>query len=315
MRYALLMVLATMVAATAVIAIKLSMVPPSWLAVGRLTVATAVLLPIFAHLWCKPHPGFGWKELLRGCLPGFFLGLHFISWNYGARMTVASNATLLVNFVPVAMPLLLVFLAREHLGKRETIGTIVATAGVLTLVGADFQFNREYFLGDVVCFLSMTVYACYLALGRRNRDIPHLVFYLVPVYASAALTCLVVALITEADFLGQSLSLQEWGIIAYLGLLPTVVGHSLFNLCLKHLRGQQVGLLNQTQFLWATILGFLILKEVPTPAFYPAAALMTAGAAIALRQRRVPPQKGFTGAETPRKHARPVDPRLTQTEE
>ena len=43
----------------------------------------------------------------------------------------AANATLIVNFVPVAMPFLLYFQLRERISRAEAGGTAIAFAGGL----------------------------------------------------------------------------------------------------------------------------------------------------------------------------------------
>ena len=80
------------------------------------------------------------------------LRLHFITWIAGARMTPAANSTLIVNIVPVVMPLLLWLFAREKLTPRETWATGIATVGLAVLFAADFRISREHFRGDTICF-------------------------------------------------------------------------------------------------------------------------------------------------------------------
>lgn len=298
MSYIFLMLLATLVASSSVIAIKLSTLDPTVLAATRLVVATLALLPSF--LWLARAHRSRWKfsDMWLSVPAGVFLAVHFISWNLGARLTIASNASLLVNFVPLAMPILLWFIAREALSRREVVGTVVALVGVGILLVADYQLNRQYFLGDLVCLGSMLTYAAYLVFGRRHRNVPHLLLYLVPVYGVAALVSLGASLVMVPEALPEVMVPREFLLALYMGLGPTVVGHSLFNLCLKHLRGQQIGLLNQAQFLWATVMAWLILAEVPNWSFVPAALLLSAGAVVALGQRKGPPGKPFSGAES-----------------
>jgi drug/metabolite transporter (DMT)-like permease len=65
-------------------------------------------------------------------------------------------------------------------------------------------------------------------------------------------------------------------------LVPTVIGHSLLNYSLRHFRGQVVGLSNFSQPLFAGVLAFLVLSEVPDPIIYPAGVLIAIGVTIAL---------------------------------
>jgi len=77
-----------------------------------------------------------------------------------------------------------------------------------------------------------------------------------------------------------------------LALIPTVLGHSIINWAFKQFRGQVVSTLSLTQFIFAGIIGYLVLGEKPTPAFYAAAILAAGGTMIVIRGRRraAPPE-------------------------
>lgn len=277
---------------TAVIAIKLSSVHPATLSAARMVVAVGVLAPLFVRAWKRHHATFGWRELSLTILPGLFAGLHFISWNLGARLTVASNATILVTFLPLALPFFLYFLADERLTKAEVRGTLLGIAGVGVLLFGDYQLARENVAGDLVCLGSMLAYAAYVSLGRRNRHFPEIWLFIVPVYAIAGSANLVAALFLD-DVAGSVLWQGEELVYAlYLGLVPTVMGHTFIATALRHLPGQTVGLFNLTQFVFSALFAYFILSEVPTVAFFPAAALIAAGAVTALRGRKIPRPPG-----------------------
>jgi drug/metabolite transporter (DMT)-like permease len=128
----------------------------------------------------------------------------------------------------------------------------------------------------------MLLFALYLVLGRRNRDFPSLWLYMVPLYAIAALSCYALSFLFVSPF-EEQYPLREVGFILGLGLIPTIFGHSILNLAMKHLRGQVVTLANLSQPIFAGLLAFLFLSEVPALSFYPACLLIIAGALTAFR--------------------------------
>ncbi|MEO6875603.1 MAG: EamA family transporter, partial [Opitutaceae bacterium] len=94
----------------------------------------------------------------------------------------------------------------------------------------------------------------------------------------AGLICLVVSLPWIGTFeIGSS---REWMLMLGLACLPTILGHSMINYGVRHLRGQVVSLCNVTQFVFATVLAYFIFHEHPTPVFYAAAAIVVAGIAL-----------------------------------
>jgi drug/metabolite transporter (DMT)-like permease len=210
------------------------------------------------------------------------LALHFITWAVGARRTPAVNATLIVNMVPVVTPFLLVAFANESPNRSERLGTLFAISGVLLLAGFDFQFNRVYFQGDAICLISMVLFAVYLVMGRRNRNFPSLWLYLVPLYTAAAIFCLVISLFGVGP-LQESYPMREVVLLLGLGIVPTVLGHSILNDAMKHFRGQVVSIVNLAQAVFAGVLAFFLLGEMPEIVFYPACGLMGFGAFLALR--------------------------------
>jgi drug/metabolite transporter (DMT)-like permease len=65
-----------------------------------------------------------------------------------------------------------------------------------------------------------------------------------------------------------------------LAVIPTICGHSLLNAAMRRIRGQIVSLCNVSQFVFATIMGFLLFGEVPRALFYVACAIVVTGVVI-----------------------------------
>ena len=98
----------------------------------------------------------------------------------------------------------------------------------------------------------MLLFALYLSLGRRNRDIPSIWLYVVPLYAMAGLVCLVAGAPRLATVL--AFPLREWLLLLALAVVPTILGHSLLNGAMKHFRGNVVSVCNVGQFVFAGVL-------------------------------------------------------------
>jgi drug/metabolite transporter (DMT)-like permease len=281
-----LLVLGVFACSTAAIWIKsidASSVHWSLIAAYRLLLAALILAPLFARDLRRHRARYARRHLRRSLLPGVILAAHFLTWIPGVQLTLAANASLVVNMVPVAMPFLLYALMRERLNAGEWAATALAVAGVALLAAADYRFSPQLFLGDVICFASMILFALYLALGRLNRDFPSIWLYLVPLYFAAGLVCFAASLaFTRPWAVGSAADVL---CIVGLAVVPTVLGHSALNWSMRHIRGQVVGVVNLGQFIFAGVMGYLLLRppEVPPWTFYPAAALVVAGAYLALR--------------------------------
>jgi drug/metabolite transporter (DMT)-like permease len=276
---------------TSVLFIKASSIHPVLLAAYRLILAAVVLLPWFIRAWVEHREAFSLRDLNRAIAPGILLGLHFVSWIMGARMTVAVNSTAIVNLIPLATPALLFAVAKEKLRPAEWRGSIVALCGVALLTLSDYRINTQYFLGDVVCFVSMLVCSVYLVLGRKNRDVVSIWLYLVPMYAVAGIFCLLISFALEAPF-SVAYKQRELWLLLGITLVPTVIGHSAVNNAMRHFRGQVVSLSNLSQPLFAGVMAYPLLGEVPGAMIYPAGLLIALGAGLALSdQLRSSPAK------------------------
>jgi len=269
---------------SAVIFVKESAEHPILLASYRTLVAAIALTPLFLRD-AKKHREHPLSAHVRtALLPGVVLGLHFISWIIGARMTTAANATLIVNLNPIVMPFLMAAMIQETLTRPEFTGTLSALAGIVLLAWTDFNLSRTYFWGDVLCFLSMILFSYYLALGRKNRHIQSLWLYVTPLYYLTALFCFLCALPLVNPI--KPYPLKEIVLILGLGIVPTILGHSILNYSMQQLRGQVVSVINMAQFIFAGILAFFRFGEIPDRVFYLASVLIIVGAGLATSPAR-----------------------------
>ena len=167
------------------------------------------------------------------------------------------------------------FILKERLNGKESVGTILAILGISVLAVTDFILDARLLAGDLVCVVSMLLMAWYLILARKNKSIPSIWLYLVPLYLTASGISFFAGLLRTG--LPYSTDPQEWIYILLLGLIPTALGHSLLNLSMRWFRSQFVALMNQMQFVYAGVLGYWFFKELPSQAFYVAGAFMLTG--------------------------------------
>jgi drug/metabolite transporter (DMT)-like permease len=260
----LVLTLGILACSTAVIFIKASHTPPVWLAAERLLLAAAVIAP-FA--WRDARSAGGWSAVsLRAALwPACFLALHFAAWVVAARLIPAANSTLLANFTPVVMPLVALVVLRERVTGLELLATAVGVGGVAALALGDLDASASYLMGDGLCFVAMLALAVYLALARRLRR-GSLWLYMAPLFAIAGLLCACAALILEGP--PPIPAPAEALLVLGLALIPTVVGHSMMNRAMGELRPQVVSLAGLGNVPSASLMAWILWREVPSPLFW-----------------------------------------------
>jgi len=279
----LLLLLSVFAGSSAVILIKASTEHPFLVASYRLLIAALVLTPFFVRdlrRLRREGGSYTWRQAAWSVGPALALAVHFASWVYGARMTQTANASLLVNMVPLALPFFLWIFFREKITRAEVIGTAFALAGVVLLSAANVRLSMQTFVGDMICLGSMLAFACYIALGRKNGARISLFLYIVPLYYLAGVFILLAALPLVNPL--KTYTLSNILLILGLGIIPTVIGHSLLNFSLQFFRGQVVGIANLGQVVFAGIMAVIFFGEIPRPPYYLAAALIITGILIGI---------------------------------
>ncbi len=285
----LLLNLGVFACATSVLFLKAATTHPMIVSSMRLLIAAAVLSPLMVRdmIRSKLAGPMLAREFYRALPAAILLAVHMMLWSAGARMTPAAHATLIVNLSPVALPFVMFLVNRERINQKEIIGTTIAMSGVIALMGQGIRLNDGSFHGDIICFVSMLIFCFYLALGRRAGAGRSLWMYVVPVYGFAGLICLATAFAVRLPWpvVTQPEVLRWIG----LGLVPTVIGHSIFNHSIKHLRGQTVSTINLSQVIYAGVLAYVIFGEIPPIRLYVMAAVIAVGVLIVIRASPLPP--------------------------
>jgi drug/metabolite transporter (DMT)-like permease len=184
---------------------------------------------------------------------------------------------LIVNLNPIVMPFLMARINHERIRRHELVGTLIAMTGVVALIGRSYQVGAATMTGDAICFFSMVVFCGYLALSRRVA-VPgrSLLAYLVPLYGMTGAVCLACAALVQTPW--PSLTARDLLPLVGLGLVPTVIGHSILNHSIRVLRGQVVMTVNLLQVVFAGVMAYYLLHEPAPPLrLYVAGAVITIG--------------------------------------
>ncbi|WP_041401724.1 DMT family transporter [Salinispira pacifica] len=285
----LLMLLGQLAAAISIFFIKASQLSPGYLAAYRLFFTVIIMSPWFFRDLKKLGAADGENGTIQGCsavnlllflvrrslFPGIMLGLHFIFWNTGARMTLAANATLFVNMTPVFMPLVIFVLTRERPSLPELLATAVALSGALLLTLGDISLGTDHLLGDIFSFVSMLFMTVYLALSRKNRALPFW-YYISGVYFFGGIVAFLGSAVMGHNPMGGRGPVEIIPVMG-LSLVSTILGHNLINRAMRSIPSQIVGVGQLSQFIWAGLIAWVVFGELPEPLFYPSMLLIAGG--------------------------------------
>lgn len=149
--------------------VKLSEVGPSATGFYRMALA----MPFFT-LWAigerrgTPRPASrGDRLLMLGA--GLFLAGDLVAWHWGLQLTSVANATLLGNSAPIFVVLAGWLLFRERFSRMFLMGTALAVAGTVVLVGGNASFSMRELAGSGLGLLTGAFYAGYIIVLTRLR--------------------------------------------------------------------------------------------------------------------------------------------------
>ncbi len=280
------------VSSAATVVLLAAPLPSLWIAAGRVLVTGAALLLLGGRevpAWIRAvrsRPAIGWRTFAAGAL----LALHFGSWIASLTMTTVLRSTALVALQPVFAGLL-----GRALGDRVSpwlyAGAAVSLGGTWLLVSGPEGAGGGSLAGDVLALVGAGSAAAYLAVGRSVRDDVPLRAYLGSVHAIAGLLLLVCALVFSFPF-EQPPGAQAWLAVLYLGLVPGVVGHGLFNWVVRQVPIDRVALAILLEPVGATLLAWLVLGRTVTGLEVAGAAIVLLGVGLGSLRRGAAPRPG-----------------------
>jgi drug/metabolite transporter (DMT)-like permease len=122
----------------------------------------------------------------------------------------------------------------------------------------------------------------YLILGRHLKNRIEIMPYLTMIYTGAAVILVLATASFGYSFTGYSGMTYLWMVL--LAIIPQLIGHSSFNLALRLIPVTFVSVAILGEPVGATLLGYLILDEVPTVNELIGGVFILAGIFIVLRQ-------------------------------
>lgn len=271
-RYAILApILAVLTYAWASIFIRwASEAPPFTIAFYRMFFTTLVWLPFY---FLKPKGERPAKSTPRQVrlmlLAGGFLCFHFATWITSLNYTTVASAVFLILAQPILVALAAHFFLRERMNAWNLLAIASMIAGALLIFGGDLRLGRGYLFGDILALLGAVGTSGYLYIARiarpdragRGAGVP-LHRYLPPVYGTATVGLFLLCVATGQPF--GPFTLKTWASLVALALIPTVIGHSLFNWSLRYLPALPVNIALVGEPIGASLLAFALLAESPS---------------------------------------------------
>jgi len=202
-------------------------------------------------------------DLILVAISGVMLSLHFVMFILSVKFTTVANATFLVSTSPVLLVVLSPILLRERTTSREAVGVAIAILGILLVAEAGNGF-RSFGLGEYSALFAALFVSFYSIIGRHLRT--HGVStacYTAYVYSISTIIAFSLAEMLGANTF-RSYDMTNTVAILGLALVPTLLGHSLYNYSLGSVKAVTVNLFPLLEPVLSSVFAVLLFGETPT---------------------------------------------------
>ena len=238
---------------------------PYLIAAIRTGFAFIILLPIYWSQKKQLRIQFKSKrEHLLIAISGILLGLHLITWISSIYYTSIASASVLVTIHPIIIIIFERFVFKIKFRSLVWLGVMVAFIGSIIIGYSDFDGNANYsnpLLGNSLAAFAAVIFAGYFLIGNRIRQQRNWLDYVFPVYAYAAITCLVALLVVD----GYKHEFTLIVILVGFGLAvgPQIVGHGSLNYAVKYISPTLLSTLILFEPAVSSIMAYLLFGEIP----------------------------------------------------
>ena len=201
----------------------------------------------------------------------------------GLTMTTATAAQMLITGGPAITLMVAMLLGKEIATPAKWLGIGMAGAGALILIGVGAMESRA--LGNILIVVNMIAYSMYLVSARDILHRYHPLTVITWIFIFGAIGLAPFGLIPAINEFAAT-STQTRLILVFVILGPTVTAYYLNMWALTQVESSVVSTFVYLQPVLTALLAIPVLGERPSPRMVPAALLIFAGVAVAIRSSR-----------------------------
>lgn len=244
----------------------------SSVAVIKTIVGCILLSALLLFLKKQPASKARWSQAAICAFLGIFVLFHFETAAYQHYAAAGVVVVLMASAAVSAILLGRIFL-QDTISANSIVGAALAIAGVMVIFGADLLqgFTLQ---GAMLASIAGCGYGAFSVAMKRMRVSGGLYFTRQLLFFGS----LYLLMPAAADgFQIGKLSMLAIGALLALAALPTILGFFCTTKAIEYLKPSQVQALELTEPLFAALLAFVVLNEVPRDSLYAGGALIIVG--------------------------------------
>lgn len=223
----------------------------------RMAIAVVFLLPyvLFKKQLQKPE-GSLWLPIF---ICGILFGSDIAIWNLSIHYSNATQATLLTNLSPVWVGIGSAIFLNDRPARQFWIGTIVALAGMVILMGLDTFTRMQFDKGFLMAVTSGLLYASYMIVSKRVLNRMNIVSFMTYSMIVSSVYLLIICLLTQQPLWNFSPTI--WGVLSIQGLICQLLGWLTISYAVQKLDAQRVSLSLLSQSIVTGLLAWIFIHE------------------------------------------------------
>ncbi len=257
--------------------------PPITVACTRTAIAAAVLALAQPRSLVRALVALTPKQRLGVLLAGTLLGGHFALFLGGLGSTSLAAAVALISLEPVAVVAFAFVAFRLRPTRREMFGLLVATAGAF-VVASGAGAGEHRLLGDVMVLGAVALFGAYVAAARGLRDAMPPNAYAAAVYGTSSIVLAPFSLwlINQPEFCACQVLPRSYIAMVALGLVPTLIGHTLVQRAARHAPPVLVALVCPGETVLSIAIGIALMHTLPSKNEAIGTVVVIAGAVLSI---------------------------------
>ena len=198
------------------------------------------------------------RDLLLLVCAGAVLALHWWAFLKSIQISTVAIGTITFSSFPLFVTFLEPLVFRQRPKIRNVLFAMIILIGVLITI-PEVSFENSIFLGILVGMLSSLAYAVLTVMNKSFAG-----KYSGTQIAFCEQATAAVLLLPFALRVGIHLSVSDFWLLLFLGVVTTAVAHTLFISSLKELPAQLAGICSSMETVYGILFAFLLLGEVPS---------------------------------------------------
>ncbi|MEA4973934.1 MAG: DMT family transporter [Candidatus Metalachnospira sp.] len=243
--------------------VRMSEAPSLVLATYRMMWTVLLLIPFSLKKTLPEIKKIQKKEAAIAVLAGVFFALHFTFWFESLKHTTIACSTVLVDTDVIFASVGFCIIMHGTIPKKGILAIAITVCGSILTALSGMANTAGSIFGNVLALISAVLIAAFTLCGKyiRSRNVSTSAFTLIA-YTVCLLTLLILDAATGTPIIGYGI--KEILIGLGMAVFCTLLGHSVLNWTLKFLSPGYVSAVKLCEPIFATILGMILFKEIPS---------------------------------------------------